>query len=113
MPRRGLIFGVFAVAVAGGVAAGVLRARQRWLPRAGTDAYAQAARHFYRGLAELQVGLIDTAVSHFTQAASAAPGEPAIWANLGLAHLRLGAFDAAAPAIERATSLAHSDSEII
>ena len=46
------------------------------------------------------------------QATELAPGEPAVWANLGLAHLRLGEFDAAAPAIERAAALAPASSEI-
>ncbi len=86
--------------------------QRRGLPAPGTDAYEQTVRHFYRGLAGLQVGLVDAARQEFVQATELAPGEPAVWANLGLAYLRLGDFDAAAPAVERARDLAPSSSQV-
>jgi Tfp pilus assembly protein PilF len=86
--------------------------RHTGLPSPGTDAYEQTARRFYRGLAQLQVGLIDAATQDLAQAATLAPGEPAIWADLGLAHLRLGDFDAAGRALERATALAPDSGEV-
>src|SRR6185436_5048432 len=101
-----------AIALLASAAAYVYLHRTPSAPATGTDAYEQATRHFYRGLAQLQVGLIDTAIQEFTAASTTAPNEPAIWANLGLAHLRLGAFDAAAPAIERAVKLAPKSSDV-
>jgi len=86
--------------------------RHAGLPEAGSEAYEQTSRQFYRGLAEMQVGLLDVAAQSFTQATTLAPGEPAAWANLGLTHLRLGEFDAAAPALERASSLAPRNSAV-
>ena len=85
---------------------------RRGLPSQGSDAYEQTTRRFYRGLASIQVGLTDAARQEFVQATELAPGEPAVWANLGLAYLRLGDFDAAAPAIERASALAPSSSDV-
>jgi tetratricopeptide (TPR) repeat protein len=113
-PRRGTfgITAVIAIALLAGAAAYFYLHRKPSAPATGSDAYEQATRHFYRGLAHLQVGLIDTALQEFTAANTTAPNEPAIWANLGLAHLRLGAFDAAAPAIERASKLAPKNSDV-
>ncbi len=85
---------------------------RRGLPSQGSEAYEQTTRRFYRGLAGIQVGLTDAARQEFVQATELAPGEPAVWANLGLAYLRLGDFDAAAPAIERASALAPSSSDV-
>jgi tetratricopeptide (TPR) repeat protein len=104
---RQVVWPIVILAVLGsGLAAYLWTRREPGLPAAGTAAYEQATRQFYRGLAALQVGLVDQAKQEFSGATSAAPGEPATWANLGLAHLRLGEFEAAAPAIERAVSLA-------
>ena len=111
---RNLVFLAIAIALVAAAAIGTyLAARQRsGLPSPGTDAYEQTVRHFYRGLAGLQVGLVDAARQEFVQASEIAPGEPAVWANLGLAYLRLGDFDAAAPAVERARDLAPSSSQV-
>src|SRR5947208_14774558 len=78
------------------------------LPSADSPVYEDTTRTFYRGLAELQVGLLDDAKRDFGKATDLVPGEPAAWANLGLAHLRLGEFDAATAPIEKAVSLATS-----
>jgi Tfp pilus assembly protein PilF len=90
----------------------VMRTRRAGLPSPGSDAYEQTTRRFFRGLAALQVGLVDAAKEEFTQATALAPGEPASWANLGLAHMRLGEFDAAGPPLERAAALAPSSSDV-
>ncbi|MEO8480654.1 MAG: FG-GAP-like repeat-containing protein [Acidobacteriota bacterium] len=110
----GRIVGIAVViALVGAVAVMYYRARQRaGLPEPGTEAYEQTTRQFYRGLAEMQVGLLDVAAQSFTQATTLAPGEPAGWANLGLTELRLGEFDAAAPALERASTLAPRNSAV-
>ena len=85
---------------------------RRGLPAQSSDAYEQTTRHFYRGIAGLQVGLTDAARQEFVQATELAPGEPAVWANLGLSYLRLGDFDSATPALARAAALAPSSSDI-
>ncbi len=86
--------------------------RHRGLPSPETEAYEQTTRRFYRGLAGLQVGLVDAARQEFTEASTLAPGEPAVWANLGLSQLRLGEFDAAGTAIERAAALAPASGDV-
>jgi Tfp pilus assembly protein PilF len=78
----------------------------------GSEAYEQVTRSFYRGLAAMDVGLLDDAGRDFTQATELAPGEPAAWANLGLVRLRLGELDAAAEPIERAATLAAERGDI-
>ncbi len=106
--------GIVAIALVVVVAAGIVFVRRHTagLPSVGSPAYEDTARLFYRGLAALQVGLVDDAKREFTAAAAAAPGEPAPLANLGLAHLRLGEFEAARPAFLRAAELAPSNGQI-
>ena len=101
-----------AVVVAAAAAVYLTRFRNAGQPSSNSEAYEQTTRHFYRGLAGLQVGLIDSARQELAQATSLAPGEPAAWANLGLAHLRLGDVESAAPPIERAADLAPESSDI-
>ncbi len=106
------MWGLLGLALAAGAAGYVFYTRHAGLPSHGSSAYEQTTRSFYRGLAEMQVGLLDVAVQSFEQATTSAPGEPAAWANLGLAQLRLGQTDAAAPAIAKAASLAGRNSAI-
>ena len=82
------------------------------LPAANSPAYEETTKSFYRGLAQLQVGLLDAAKREFTRATELAPGEPAAWANLGIAHLRLGDFDAAAAPIAKAAALMPGQSDV-
>jgi tetratricopeptide (TPR) repeat protein len=112
--NRNILFLAIALALVAVAAIGGYLAlnRRRGLPSPDSEAYEQTTRRFYRGLAGLQVGLVDAARQEFTQATGLAPGEPAAWANLGLAHLRLGDFDAAGPAIERAAALAPASGDI-
>jgi tetratricopeptide (TPR) repeat protein len=112
--RRSFLVVAIAVGLAAMAVGGyaVYRSRSAGLPQPGSAEYEQATRHFHRGLAGLQVGLLDGAIDDFTRAADFAAGEPAIWANLGLTHLRLGAFDAAIPAVERAAELAPDSAAI-
>jgi len=104
--RRTLVILLLAVPIAAGAAVYWWTSRTAGLPQPGSAEYEQATRYFHRGLAGLQVGLLDGAIEDFTRATTIAAGEPAIWANLGLTHLRLGAFDAAMPAVARAAELA-------
>lgn len=113
--RRSPLVFLVVVAVLAAVAVGgyfIYRSQTAGLPEPGSAEYEQATRHFHRGLAGLEVGLLEGAIDDFTRAAGVAPGEPAIWANLGLTHLRLGAFDAAIPAVARAAELAPDNAAI-
>jgi len=94
-----------AVLMAAVLAAAVFLTRTR-LPEPGTDAYEHVARSFYRGLAALQVGLLDDAREAFGRATELVPAEPASWANLGLALLRLGELEASGAPLARAAELA-------
>ena len=91
MLRRPLVL-LLGVVALGIVLLLLVRSRDR-LPSPGSAEYEDITRTFYRGLASLQVGLLDGARQDFTQATERVPREPASWANLGLARLRLGAHD--------------------
>jgi tetratricopeptide (TPR) repeat protein len=103
---------VVALAIAATSRYMMVRSRSR-LPAPDSPLYEDTIRNFYRGLAELQVGLLDDAKREFTKTTELVSSEPAGWANLGLAHLRLGEFDAAAPPIERAVALAPRSSDVV
>ncbi len=81
-------------------------------PRLIPPLYEDLVRTFYRGLASLEVGLLDDAKRDFAHATDVVAVEPAAWANLALAHLRLGEFEPAAAAVQRAATLAPASSEI-
>jgi len=87
--------------------------RRNRLPAANSQAYEQVVRRFYRGLASLEVGLLDDAKKEFAEATAVVPDEPAAWANLGLARLRLGDFDGSAEALRRASALAPTNGDIV
>jgi len=101
------------VIVAAALVARFAARRAAGLPQPGSAQYETTTTNFYRGLAELQVGLLDDAKRSFTQAADSASREPATWANLGLARLRLGEFDSAADPIGRAVRLAPNSSDLV
>lgn len=94
------------------LAMAVVGCRGQGLPAPGSAEYERTARHFFRGLAHLEVGLLDDAVKELTAASALAPGEPAVWADLALAQLRLGSFDPAAAAAARAAEEAPKSGEI-
>ncbi len=111
--RRGpFVAAAIAVVVIAAVGDYAVWPRRAGLPATSSAEYEQTTQAFYRGLAELQIGLLDGARQDFAKAATLAPGEPAIWANLGLAELRLGDVDLAATSIERAEALAPTDTRI-
>ena len=95
------------------VAAGTYFTLRSSLPAPGSQPYEQVTRAFYRGLAALDVGLLDDARDQFASATTTVPEEPAAWANLALARLRLGDTEGAAPAIERALTLAPNRADIL
>ena len=95
------------------IGAGAYFAFRSSLPDPGSAEYEQVTRAFYRGLAALDVGLLDDARDQFARATELVPEEPASWANLGLARLRLGDADGAAPAIQRALELAPDRADVL
>ena len=101
------------VLVAAALVARFAARRAAALPQPGSPQYEATTTSFYRGLAQLQVGLLDDAKRAFQNAADIAPREPATWANLGLAHLRLGDFDGAAEPIAHAVRLAPNSSDLV
>ena len=106
-------FVIAAVAVAALVVAVLVVRSRTALPAPGSDAYEKAAQAFYKGVASLEVGLLDDAKREFTSVTMTVPQEPAAWANLGLAHLRLGELDPAAEPIARALELAPENVEVV
>ncbi len=74
--------------------------------------YRETVRAFYRGLAALEVGLLDDAQAQFERAAALAPDEPAIRANLAVVHVGFGNETEAAVHIEAARGLAPDSAEV-
>ena len=74
--------------------------------------YRETVRAFYRGLAALEVGLLDDAQAQFERAAVLAPDEPAIRANLAVVHVGFGNEAEAAAHVEAARGLAPDSAEI-
>ena len=101
-----------AALAAAGVGSYLLHLRDDGLPAPDSTTYRETARHFYRGLAALDVGLLDDAAAEFARAAELAPAEPAAWANLGLTRARQGAAGEAAGPLARAQELAPASAAI-
>src|SRR6476659_8822357 len=110
---RGKWIGVLVVVLAIAAASTYIVRQRRSLPAPDSPKYEETTRNFYRGLAELQVGLLDDAKREFTKTTELVPDEPAGWADLGLTYLRLGEFDAAKPPIDKAVSLDAKSSELV
>ena len=112
-PHRSRIAVAAAVVLLAAAAAFLLLRNRTSLPEPGSQAYEQFTRAFHHGLAALEVGLLDDALTQFTRATELVPEEPAAWANLGLTQLRRGELDAAAPPIQRALELAPDNAEVV
>ena len=110
---RFLLYAALGLAVVG-IAVGALWVTQspEGLPSPSSDEYRETVSAFYRGLAAVEVGLLDDARTQFAQAAVLAPAEPAIAANLAVAHIGFGDDDAAAAQLDIAQALAPDSSEI-
>ena len=83
------------------------------LPDPSSQTYRDTVRTFYVGLAALQAGDDRRAEDELTKASALAPGEPAIWADLGMLSLKEREFDAAAQRLEKASVLEPNNSRII
>ena len=92
--------------VALGIGSYLGRPRSDRLPAPDSATYQETARRFYRGLAALDVGLLDDAATEFARATELVPAEPASWANLGLTHVRRGAIEEATNPLNQAQALA-------
>ncbi len=86
--------------------------RNSGLPKPGSKTYADLCSAFYLGLAGLQSGEDVRAREYLTRSTVIAPGEPAGWADLGILQVRQQQFDAAFQSVDKARSLAPSDSRI-
>ena len=86
--------------------------RNSGLPKPGSKTYADLCSAFYLGLAGLQSGEDVRAREYLTRSTVIAPGEPAAWADLGILQVRQQQFDAAFQSVDKARSLASSDSRI-
>lgn len=82
------------------------------VPRQGSNAYSEAVSKFYVGLAALQAGDDARADKEFSQLATLAPGEAAVWTDWGVLALRERNYDAAFQRLERARKLAPENDHI-
>ncbi|HKV42347.1 MAG TPA: tetratricopeptide repeat protein, partial [Blastocatellia bacterium] len=83
------------------------------VPSKSSSEYRDTVKAFYVGLAALQAGDDRRAGDELMKAAQLAPGEPAIWANLGMLSLKQREFDTAAQRLEKASKLAPENSRIV
>lgn len=86
--------------------------RRSGLPQPGSETYAELTAAFYVGLAGLQSGEEVRARKALTEATRIAPGEPASWADLGILEVRQQQLDAAYRSVDKARSLARSNSRL-
>ena len=112
MPRRLALGGIVVVLVLSLGAAWLLTRSPAGLPSPRSPEYEETLRAFYRGLASLEVGLLDEAQTQFNRAAVLAPAEPAIRANLAVSLVGFGRDEEAAVELDAARSLAPESSEV-
>jgi len=86
--------------------------RQPGLPEPGSPQYRELVHAFNVGLSALQCSEDVRAKSGLTRASQIAPGEPAVWADLGLLAERQQELDAAWQNMDKARSLAPGNSRI-
>jgi Tfp pilus assembly protein PilF len=112
--RRIIVFPALGLALLAVVIASFVVARRAndRLPASDSALYEEASRTFYRGLASLEVGLLENARRDFDRVTALVPAEPAAWANLGLTRARLGDFETATEPLERAARLAADNSDV-
>lgn len=86
--------------------------RQSGLPEPGSQKYRELVHAFNVGLSALQCSEDVRAKARLTEASQIAPGEPAIWADLGLLAVRQQEFDTALRNMNKARELAAGNSRI-
>jgi Tfp pilus assembly protein PilF len=82
------------------------------LPEPGSNEYRELVHSFNVGLSALQCSEDVRAKTDLTRASQIAPGEPAVWADLGLLAVRQQEFEAAWQNMDKARSLAPDNSQI-
>ncbi len=82
-------------------------------PSPGTPEYVQAISFFYPGIIAANVSANDVAVENLKKAAKVAPGEPMVWAAMGLAYLHQSDLNGAAEALGKARALKADNSNIV
>jgi Tfp pilus assembly protein PilF len=82
------------------------------LPDPDSKEYRELVHAFNVGLSALQCSEDVRAKADLTEASRIAPGEPAVWADLGLLAMRQQEFDAAWQNMDKARSLAPGNSQI-
>ncbi len=83
------------------------------LPDTSSSEYKEAVTAFYSSIASIQSGEDVGAEANLTRVAELAPGEPAVWYNLGLLSLRQNQFDVAGERLRNALTLAPENSDIL
>src|SRR5579862_8883461 len=86
--------------------------RNSGLPAPESKEYRVLVSAFSIGVAGLQTGEDVRAKSKLTLASQIAPGEPSVWADLGLLALRQQEFDTAFTDVDKARELAPGNSRI-
>ncbi len=86
---------------------------QSGLPSTNSDEYIQTVSLFYSAVARMELGEDRGAEYRLLQATSLAPGESALWYNLGLLSVRRSDVDGAAAYLERAQELSPNDGGIL
>jgi Tfp pilus assembly protein PilF len=82
------------------------------LPAPGSNEYRELVHAFNVGLSALQCSEDVRAKKDLTEASRIAPGEPAVWADLGLLAVRQQEFESAWQNMDKARSLAPDNSRI-
>ncbi len=85
---------------------------QSGLPEPGSKEYRELVHTFNVGLSALQCSEDVRAKTDLTQASQLAPGEPAVWADLGLLAMRQQEFETAFQNMDKARELAPDNSQI-
>ena len=111
LSRRILLLTV-AVGLAGLVGSYLLPRAPDRLPSPDSAAYRETVRAFYRGVAAIEVGLLDDARTQLLRAAELAPSEAAVFANLAVASVGSGETEVAAAQLEAARRLAPESSAV-
>lgn len=86
--------------------------RRTGLPAPGSNEYRALVHAFNVGLSALQCSEDVRAKQDLTEASRIAPGEPAVWADLGLLAVRQQEFESAWQNMDKARSLAPNNSRI-
>lgn len=83
------------------------------LPEVNSPDYREAVTSFYSSVASVQSGEDVGAEGNLMRVAELAPGEPAVWYNLGLLSLRQNKFDEGRERLLQAEMLAPENNEIL